>query len=131
MNWTWIGLFSLTGLVMGLVTSLVGISPGLEPVVWTGFYALWGIVIVRDRLSPVLTPLVAGVGAGLLTGLTQYALWDRYVASNPWYADQLTDDVGLPSILGFAILMGAVWGLLVGGVCWAVQRFGSSRARST
>lgn len=125
MNWKWIGLFSLTGLVMGLVTSLVGISPSLEPVVWTAFYALWGIVIVRERLPPVLTPLVAGVGTGILTGLTQFALWDSYVASNPWYADQITDDVGVGAILGFAVVMGAIWGLLVGAVCWGVQRFGS------
>ncbi|MEM6929832.1 MAG: hypothetical protein AAF602_23030 [Myxococcota bacterium] len=125
MNWKWIGLFSLTGLVMGLATSLVGLSPSVEPIVWTAFYALWGVIIVRERLSPVVTPLIAGVGTGVLTGLTQFALWDSYVASNPWYADQMTDEVGLGAILGFAIVMGAIWGLLVGAVCWAVQRFGS------
>ncbi len=123
MNWTWIAIFSLTGVVVGLLTSLVGLPGGLEPAVWVGFYLLWGVAVVKRDLPPFWTPFIGSVGSGVLVGITQFALWTSYVASNPWYADQIADsEANLGQILGFGVGMGIGWGLFVGGTCRAGVR---------
>ncbi len=125
MNWTWIGILSLTGIVMGLLTSLVGLPWGLEPAVWVGFYIVWAVVVLKRGLAPFATPFAASIGSGVLVSLTQFALWEQYVASNPWYFEDVATatERSLPALMGFGIGMGIGWGLLVGGTCWAIARW--------
>ena len=79
----------LTGVVMGLLTALVGLPPGIEPLVWVGAYALWVVVVTRRRTPrPLVTVLLASVWTGVLTGLVQGALQSSYIANNPWYAEE-------------------------------------------
>lgn len=123
MNWMWVLVLSLTGLVMGLVTSLVGLPGSVEPLVWIAFYVAWGVLVIRRELRPFLTPLVASTLSGVWTGGTQYVLRDQYLANNPWYADQLTEQgMTLSGTVLFGVGMGVVWGLIVGGICWGVAK---------
>ena len=115
---------SLTGVVMGLLTSLVGLPQAVEPGVWIGFYVLWGVAILRTGTPPFVTALLASVLSGVWTGCVQIALADAYVANNPWYADQVAEAGGLQpvAVLLFGVGMGVAWGLLVGVVLWAIAR---------
>lgn len=123
MNWTWIALLSLTGLVMGLLTSLVGLPTPVELGTWVACYVAWGVLITRRDLPPFSTAFGASLLSGVWTAGTQFLLWDSYVANNPWYAEELAEtSASLPQLLGFALGMGAFWGLLVGGVCWGTAR---------
>ncbi len=124
MAWKWVGIFSLTGLLMGLVTSLIGLYTPAEIVTWIGCYVVWGRVIFADDLPRFTTPLLGSIGAGGLTGLTQFLLWNQYVESNPWYAaDLVGTSANLVEILRFSVEMGAGCGVLVGGVCWTITKF--------
>jgi hypothetical protein len=123
MAWKWVGIFSLTGLLMGLVTSLVGLYTPAEVVTWIGCYGVWGRVVFQDDLPRFTTPLLGSIGAGVLTGLTQYGLWSHYVDNNPWYAAELVGtSANLVEILRSSVEMGAGCGVLVGGVCWTITK---------
>jgi len=49
----------------------------------------------------------------------------QYRESNPWYAESLPATAGeaAPMFLGQGVALGAVFGLLVGGVTWALRRW--------
>ena len=130
LSWPWIVGLSLAGLMMGLLTSLVGMPQGVEFSVWMGCYVVWLVLVVWQQLRPFVTLLVASVLSGVWTGTTQYLLRDHYVANNPWYADQIAEQGGVsaPAVIGFALVAGTVFGLVLGGGAWAVTRF---RARKS
>ncbi len=121
----------LTGVVMGLLTALVGLPPSIEPLVWLGAYALWVVVITRrETARPLVTVLLASVWTGVLTGLVQGALQSSYIANNPWYAEEFADaGTGLwlgVQFVGFGAVMGLIFGVAIGLVAFVVAR---ARAR--
>ncbi|MCA9693148.1 MAG: hypothetical protein KC636_26365 [Myxococcales bacterium] len=125
---------SLTGVVMALGTSLIGLQ-GAEFFLWMGFYVLWIAATLRVRPDrPFLTLLVASVLSGLWTGLFQLLLRDQYVAHNPAYAADfaaLADASTLEwamSFVGFGLAAGLVFGLVVGAIGWGLARRGYLRA---
>jgi hypothetical protein len=112
-----VGIGAATGLVMGLITSLVGLSPALEPLVWMVGYAVWLRVMVGRRSpSPLMTTVLASLASGVVVGLVQAVLLEPYRLANPWYAayhggDQLT--VGAQMVVQ-GLGMGALFGVAVG-----------------
>ena len=128
-SWSLVLLLSLTGVVMGLLTSLVGLPQSVEASVWMGFYVAWGVVILKRRASPFTSALVASVLSGVWTGSLQIALGDAYIAHNPWYAEEIAKAGGMQptAVMIFALGMGVAWGVLVGGILWVITR---ARARS-
>ncbi len=118
LSWPAIAILSLTGLVMGLLTSLVGLPQFVELGVWLTAYVGWGFFVLRSNLPAFVTPLLASVLSGVWTGGAQYLLRDQYVANNPWYASDIAEAGGitLGGVLGFALVMGLAWGLVLGAV---------------
>ncbi|MCH9682266.1 MAG: hypothetical protein K0V04_12580 [Deltaproteobacteria bacterium] len=115
---------SLTGVVMGLLTSLVGLPQAVEVSVWIAAYVVWGVVVVRTRQRPFLTTLLASLLSGVWTGTLQVVLAEQYIANNPWYAEDIVQAGGMTAaaVIGFALTMGLAWGLVVGGIVTLVAR---------
>lgn len=130
LSWSAIVLLSLTGLAVGLLTSLVGLPQHIELGIWIASYIAWGFFVVRRELPAFVTPLLASVLSGVWTGGAQYLLRDHYVANNPWYADEIAKAGGLTlsGILGFALVMGLIWGLLLGGAFKGIVAFRRRRS---
>lgn len=117
----------LTGVVMGLLTALVGLPPSVEPLVWLGAYALWVVMLTRRGTTrPLVTVLLASVWTGVLTGLVQGVLQSSYIANNPWYAEEFAGagtGLGLGAqFVGFGAMMGLIFGVAVGLVAFVVAR---------
>lgn len=124
----WNVIFGLaaTGIFMALLSSLVGIRQKLEVPLWWGLYALWiAFVLIVEPTAPFRTILVASFLAGIVHAATQSLLLDAYIANNPWYADQMQKPKTklAVSFLTQGVLVGIVFGALVGGIAWAIQRW--------
>jgi len=121
-----LGILALTGLVMGCITSFIGLPPLVEPLVWIIFYVLWVVYAVRFRLpTPVRTLIVASTLAGLITSSTQVILMESYKASNPWYAEHFDAPAQTLAIqfFGQGIGLGFVFGIAVGLIVhWRLKR---------
>ena len=107
-----------TGVLMGLLSSLVGLPTKVEMALWTGLYLLWVVYGVRVKIEmPVRRMGFVGTCSGLLTGSTQVILMEQYKANNPWYGmvfDTSTAQDLSVNLLGEGIAMGLFCGLLTG-----------------
>lgn len=125
---------SLTGVVMGLLTSLVGLGVPAEPIVWTLAYAAWAVIVVKARTpKPFLTVVVGSLLTGLWCGVVQTVLFDAYLASNAEAAAQIEDPsraAAAPLLIGFGVLMGLVFGAIFGAIAAAISKRGGSDAIS-
>ncbi len=122
MRWGLVALLGSWGLVMGLLTSLVGLSPLLEAALWFGAYAVWIPVILWRRAPPFQTGLAASLLSGLLVGPVQAALFVPYLANNPIYADLMTGTANEARLgmVAQGIVAGFLFGLFVGGLSYAI-----------
>ncbi|MCB9675941.1 MAG: hypothetical protein H6737_12535 [Alphaproteobacteria bacterium] len=124
MAWGLVFILGSWGAVMGLVTSLVGVPPHIEPLLWLGAYVVWIPVILWRRAEPFQTGLAASLVSGFLVGPIQAALLGLYRANNPWYADAFTGsvrDVQIGMVAG-GVVAGFVFGLFVGGLAWLAAK---------
>ncbi len=121
-----LGILASTGIVMGCLTSLVGLPPMVEPLVWIIFYVLWVVFGVRVRMeTPVRSMVVASTLAGLITSSLQVILMEGYKANNPWYAEHFDAPAQQLAIqfFGQGIGLGFVFGLAVGLIVrWRISR---------
>lgn len=124
LSWGWILVLASTGIIMALVSSLVGMRPRVEIPSWWALYAAWIVVVlVIGNDAPFRTILISSILAGIVHGLTQALLIDSYLDNNPWHADKMT---GPPrSTLEFqfilsGVLFGAAFGVLVATIAWAL-----------
>lgn len=119
-----IGLLSLGGVAMGLLTSLVGLPIYIEPAAWLALFMTWGMVLAGRQLQkPFFAGLLTSALAGLWTGALQLALGEAYAANNPWYAEQIAEAGGVGiTFVGQGVVAGAVFGLAIGGYVWHAQR---------
>jgi len=117
-----------TGLIMGLLSSLVGLPTMVEFSLWTAFYVLWIVYGVRVNIDmPVRRMAFASTLGGLLAGSTQVILMEQYRENNPWYSEifetSSAQDLST-KLLGEGIAMGILFGLIVG----LIVRWRQSRA---
>ena len=124
--WNWIVGLGSTGILMALLSSLVGMRAKVENPAWWALYSIWVVLILQFEVSPTfLTILMASVLAGLLHATTQSLLIEQYKKNNPWYADKMTGPVSkirmMFMLMGLGI--GVAFGGLVGGIAWGIQRF--------
>lgn len=122
MRWGLVALLGSWGLVMGLLTSLVGLSPLLETALWLGAYAVWIPVILWRRAPPFQTGLAASLLSGLLVGPIQAVLFSAYLANNPFYADLMTGTANEARLgmVAQGVVAGFLFGLFVGGLAYAI-----------
>ena len=125
---TWI-LSTLMGLAggafVGLVGSLVGLQAGAEFGLWQLVYVAWIALLVTRRVDPpFLAGFSASLSSGVAVGVVHVALLDSYRESNPWYAEQLAVPDGelIAAFLGQGLIAGAIFGVAVGGITWAIRR---------
>lgn len=111
-------IFAVAGVLMGLLTSLVGLPAMVEYSAWAGLYLLLMVLGLKLELpTPVRTLGFASTLAGLLTGSTQVILMEHYQANNPWYASEFETSSAADLSTAFlvqGIILGLVCGLIVG-----------------
>lgn len=108
---------ALTGVIMGCLTTFVGLPGITEPAAWLGAYVCWVLYGVRFRLdTPLRTMIVASTLSGLLASSIQVLFMEAYKQNNPWYAEYFRGESQNLAIqfLGQGIGLGLVFGLLVG-----------------
>ena len=111
-------IFAGVGILMGLLTSLVGLPAMVEYSAWAGLYLLLMVLGLKLAVpTPVRTLGFASTLAGLLTGSTQVILMEHYRANNPWYASEFETSTAAELSTAFlvqGIIFGLACGLLVG-----------------
>jgi hypothetical protein len=107
-----------TGIIMGLLTSLVGLPTPVEFSLWIAIYVLWAVYGIRFKMpTPVRSMIVASVLGGLFCGSIQVVMMEQYRAKNPWHAttfDTSTATDLSTAFLGQGIGIGLIFGLIVG-----------------
>lgn len=117
---------SLGGVVMGLVSALLGVPPSIEPAVWIALCAAWiAITYRRGAEHPFQVVLTTSVLTGLLTGAVQLLLLRSYVEHNPWYAKSIagrgTAELAMV-FLGQSLAAGVVLGAIGGAAAWRLDK---------
>jgi hypothetical protein len=107
-----------TGIVMGLLSSFVGLPTRVEFSLWIGFYVLWVVYGVRVKLEmPVRRMAFASTLSGLFAGSIQVLFMEQYRANNPWYSEVFETSTAQElstNLLGYGIAKGIVFGVIVG-----------------
>jgi len=114
------------GLVLGLLSTLVGLKQKQEISLWFAIYfAMVLLARVTSAPHPFTTILFASILAGLLSATTTMILFGPYVRNNPWYAEQVRRPRAqlAGSFYGMALGMGTLFGAVFGGLAWALQRW--------
>lgn len=123
--WTLIAALGSTGILMALVSCLVGMRPKVENPAWWGLYTVWvTIVLLLDRSAPFRTIVIASTIAGVLNGTTVSLLLDQYRRNNPWHAEQTQGSRGklAAQFIGMGLAIGVGFGAIVGGIAWGITR---------
>jgi hypothetical protein len=114
-----------TGILMALISSLVGMHPKVENPAWWGLYGIWIVVVLAWAPgAPFRTILVASTLAGLLHGVTTALLLDPYRANNPWHAERTQGPRGklATQFIGMGVAIGLGFGAIIGGIAWGLSR---------
>lgn len=124
LKWSLVLSLAATGILMALLSSLVGMKQKVENTAWWGLYVVWIIVVLLLKTqNPFLTILISSILAGSLHGLTQGILIEQYKKNNPWYAEQMQGS-NLKMATQFfliGIVVGAGFGAIVGGIAWGLS----------
>jgi hypothetical protein len=110
-----------TGIMMGFLTSMVGLPTLVEVLIWVGIYTLWVVYGLRFlSKTPVRTMAVASILSGMLCGSIQVVMMEAYQANNPWYAVRFDTSAAtelstafLIQGISFGLVFGIIAGLLV------------------
>lgn len=127
LSWSTILILAATGALMG-VLSLFGLyGAPVEFGLWTLLgAAVWAPLLLRTG-APLLNGAVGGLAAGIATGAVQAVGIRTYLANHPEVAGPASAALQM-QFLGFAIVVGLVWGALFGGVALGIRKW---RARAS
>ena len=123
--WDLVLALSTTGVLMALLSALIGMRPKVENPLWWAVYAVWiAVVVTADRGAPFLTILVASPLAGLWHGTTQAILLNQYKRNNPWHAEKMRGSrrKSLAQFVLMGVAVGTVFGAVVGAIAWGLSR---------
>jgi hypothetical protein len=123
--WSLILALAASGVVMALISCLVGMRPKVENPAWWALYLVWiAVVLFLAPGAPFLTILVASTLAGLLHGITTALLLDAYRANNPWHAERTQGPRGrlAAQFIGMGFAIGLGFGAIVGGIAWGLSK---------
>ncbi len=123
-DWLWVIVFSFGGLSMGMVTTFIGLPKGREVWGWLLLYAfMLAVVFFIDVHWPFWTVFSGSLASGLAVATVQALFMPRYTENNPWYEAELTKGRGRVAVTlyTFAIVAGTIFGVIVGGVAWALS----------
>ncbi|MGH9966251.1 MAG: hypothetical protein ACREBG_00240 [Pyrinomonadaceae bacterium] len=132
MNWRLVSSLSVFGVAMG-VASVLGLTKGLEPVMWPIigiFCAIW--IARKARQKYLLHGFFAGLLAGGIAPLIQALLFSTYTANNPRVAEGLKDlPAGFSPQSFFFVLVpiiAVLSGLVLGLLSWVTGKIVRSHA---
>lgn len=113
-----------TGIVIGLLTCYVGLPPEIEFSLWMAAYVVWIIAAVMvDSKYPGLDVLLGSVLSGVFIASTQTVLYENYHRSNiANYPDMPMDDEFAAAVFPFAIGVGLMFGIVIGGISEVIVR---------
>jgi hypothetical protein len=115
-----------TGIVLALLSCLVGMRPKVENPAWWGLYVVWIVVVLAVGVSPpFFTLLAASILAGLLHGTTTELLIDRYIENNSWHAEKMQGPKSKHALkfVLTGLVVGVGMGAVVGGIAWGLSLF--------
>jgi len=124
-SWGLVAVFGATGLIMAMLSSLVGMRQKIEIPLWWMNYAIWiVIVLLKNAPAPFLTILIASIIAGIVHGFMQSILLSAYKANNPWYADRMKGRESRLRLqfMTMGVVIGCAFGAIVGGIAWGLER---------
>lgn len=124
-DWPWVGLLGATGVAMALLSSFIGLRAWMETTLWVLAGGGWVYLTFQEEIGGTfLTLLLAGIAAGLASGILQTVWLKTYRKRNPWYHDKTTESRGEMAIafIGFGAVAGAAFGAIVGGVAWGLHQ---------
>jgi hypothetical protein len=108
---------AMTGVLMGCLTTFVGLPGITEPAAWLAAYVAWVLYGVHFRMdTPLRTMGVASTLSGLFASSIQVLFMEAYRQSNPWYAEYFQGEAKTIAIqfFGQGIGAGLVFGLVTG-----------------
>lgn len=116
--WGWVLAFGSVGIVMGALTTFIGLGDAAVFGLWMTWYALWlvAVYLLRPPL-PFAAVFLGSCLSGLFTGLIQSSFRGVFAANNPAVAELVPEFPFLP----FALAAGAGFGVVVGGLAWLVS----------
>ena len=125
-SWVLISGLASTGIVIAVLSCLVGMRQKIEIPLWWMNYAAWVmIVLLTDSPSPFLTIVISSLLAGVLHGTTQAVLLRQYRRNNPWYEDRMRvpDRRLRVQFILMGVAIGGLFGAVVGGIAWGLDLF--------
>lgn len=125
-SWWLVAILAPTGILMALLSCLVGMRPEIENPAWWMLYVIWvGVALAARVPTPFWTLWISSALAGLLHGITSALLLDRYVANNPWHAERMQAPRAklAAQFVGGGVVVGTVFGALVGAIGWGIDRW--------
>jgi hypothetical protein len=126
-DWFWIAMFSLGGVAIGLVTSLVGLGKGREFYGWMALYIFMIVVVTAlDLARPFWAILAASIIAGALASAVEVTLMGAYRRHNPWAASEFDHPPKhvAASFFTYSMAASAVFGLVMGTLGLGVASLG-------
>jgi len=119
MNWTIILLFSVFGIIMGIL-AVHGYTHQIEPFLWLLFGIAAALVVSKNVTEKTFVhALIIGLSWGILNGVIQSAFFDQYIANNPHLQANFNRTTAFnPRYLGLLSgpVIGIVTGLALGGM---------------
>ena len=111
---------ALTGVLMGSLTTFVGLPLLTESLAWLGAYVLWVTYGLRFKMeTPIRTMAVASTLSGLLASSIQVLFMEAYKQNNAgWYAHRFLGESQTVAIQFFGQGIGG--GLILGLICGLV-----------
>jgi len=121
LDWIFIGALSTTGIIMALISCLIGMRQKVEIPLWWSLYAIWIVITLStDTPAPFLTILTASSLAGTFHGVIQAFLIDQYIRNNPWYAEKMQGP--RKKLAAQFVIMGVVIGIVFGAIVGGIAR---------
>jgi hypothetical protein len=117
--------YAASGVVMALVSALVGMKPRLENPLWWLLYALWIAAALLLGVEAVFRTVLAGsILAGFLHGATLALLLDRYRENNPWHAEKMQGSRGklAAQLVAIGLVVGTLFGAVVAALAYGLAR---------
>ena len=119
MDWIVIMIFSVVGLIMGLL-SIKGFTQKIEPFLWLLFGIATTLVLSKNIDNKAfLHGLLVGLAWGFVNGLIQTVFFNSYLANNPHLQPDFSKITFMHPryyVLLMAPVIGLITGLILGGM---------------
>ena len=125
MNWQIILLYSLFGVLMGIL-SVNGFTKKIEPLLWILFGLFTAFMVARNVPGKAyLHGFFIGLSWGIFNAVLQSLFFDTYIKNNPKYREAFQKRATLKPRYFFlfsGLMIGVVTGIVLGGLVWLCSK---------